>query len=142
MTICKNPILYSLENQADIGLITVFNLGRVFASLKENILFWRKMKWSCSHTDAKKKRAKINWSCLIHKYSQGVAGNNEGKLKKLFFSLKRASKLLVFQTMCVQYFLCQAFLYSELVSHFLQSRFSWTIIWPFTAINNSKLWRA
>ena len=32
----------------------VFNLGRIFASLMQNILFWHKIKLLWSHTDMKK----------------------------------------------------------------------------------------
>ena len=37
-----------------IQFAAVFNPGRFFASLTRNTLLWRKMKWSWSHTDAKK----------------------------------------------------------------------------------------
>ena len=66
-----------------------------------------------------------------------VAGNNKGKFKKLCFLVERNYwhfKLRVFK-----YCLCPAFLYSELICHFLQSRFSFKIICLFTAIHESKL---
>ena len=65
--------LFSIERGRG-HFAAVFNLGHVFASLTENILLWRKMKLSWSHTDAKKKIK--NRSCFIHTVSTPrVAGN-------------------------------------------------------------------
>ena len=61
----------------------MFNLGRVFASLTRNTLFWRKMKWSLSHTDAKKRnkqKPKKQVTSYISTYK--AAGNNKSKLKQ------------------------------------------------------------
>ena len=58
---------------------SVFNqfLGRVFASLTRNILFWCKVKLSGSHTDAKKEVTSYYVS------TSKVAGNNKSKFWKI-----------------------------------------------------------
>ena len=53
----KRKVTY--ENMLQVKLCltftyAVFNLGRIFASLMQNILFWRKIKLLWSHTDMKK----------------------------------------------------------------------------------------
>ena len=73
----KNVNIRDLLEKADKTLQKkiewpVFNLGRVFASFTQNILFWRKMKWSWGHTDAKKrnKQKPPKISFLVYKYFQ------------------------------------------------------------------------
>ena len=56
---------------------SVFNLGRVFASLTRNILFWYKIKLSGSHSDGKKEVTSYYVS------NSKVAGNNKSKFWKI-----------------------------------------------------------
>ena len=55
----------------------MFNLGRVFASLPRNILFWYKIKLSGSHSDGKKEVTSYYVS------TSKVAGNNKSKFWKI-----------------------------------------------------------
>ena len=57
----------------------MFNLGRVFASLTRNILFWWKIKLSGSHIDAKKEVIYTSYYVSTSK----VAGNNKSKFWKI-----------------------------------------------------------
>ena len=65
----------------------MFNLDRVFASLTRKILFWRKMKWSWSHTEAKKNKQtnkqKPKKQVTSYISTSKAAGNNKSKLKQI-----------------------------------------------------------
>ena len=90
------------------------NLGRVFASFTQNILFWRKMKWSWGHTDTKKrnKQKTPKISFLVYKYFQS-SRQNKSKFKNKYVCLlalyERAKsrndwcfRLRLYETFCVR----------------------------------------
>ena len=99
----------------------MFNLSHVFASLMQNILFWRKMKLSWSHTDAKKVTSYISTS--------KAAGDNTSKLKKrgALTSLKWVHEMTVISE-CT----CLRVVFVSGIPH--NSRRDWSIYFNFVAL--------
>ena len=86
----------------------MFNLGSVFALLTRNILFWCKMKWSWSHTDAIKTKEQTKTKGKVNAYISTFreTGNNKNKLKQVYVltKLKWAHKMTIsaINTFCVR----------------------------------------
>lgn len=73
----------SINIYYNLPSLSVFNLGRVFASLTRNILFCRKTKWSWSYTDAKKTKQKPKKQVTSNINTSKAAGSNKSKLKQM-----------------------------------------------------------
>lgn len=113
---------------------SVFNLGRIYASLMQNILFWHKMKWSWSNTDAKKK---TNVTSYVSTFK--AKGDNKSELKIICSYQPEISTRRKKESMKWKKCLCTFVTFnSELVCHlnFFNSALR-LIIWLFTAINKS-----
>ena len=92
---------HQLQVRAATIIETVFNLGRVFASMIWNILVFRcKIKLSWSHTDAKK-QVKTKTNCLILSTSSAACNNVSKFWKKIV--LTGTSDYMNTSTFCVRH---------------------------------------